>query len=161
VSGDPRQRLRLAPGARARPGDPHVAPHPPVDRRLSRIRDVLAALGPRAPRRARRHGPPRRLRSSHAASSRAVRVQAIEHHGQPQRPPRSPVRIDGALAPRLGRWLWLVKWLLAIPHYIVLAFLWLTLLVLTVIAFFAILFTGRYPRGIFDFNLGVLRWTWR
>jgi hypothetical protein len=57
--------------------------------------------------------------------------------------------------------LWLVKWLLAIPHYIVLAFLWLTVLVLTVAAFFAILVTGRYPRGIFDFNLGVLRWTWR
>ena len=72
-----------------------------------------------------------------------------------------PVRIDGELDPNVGRWLWLVKWLLAIPHYIVLAFLWLTLLVLTVVAFFAILVTGRYPRGIFDFNLGVLRWTWR
>ncbi len=72
-----------------------------------------------------------------------------------------PVRIEGELEPKLSRWLWLVKWALAIPHYIVLAFLWLTLLVLTVVAFFAILFTGRYPRGIFDFNLGVLRWTWR
>ena len=72
-----------------------------------------------------------------------------------------PVRIEGELQPDLSRWLWVVKWLLAIPHYVVLAFLWLTLLVLTVVAFFAILFTGRYPRGIFDFNLGVLRWTWR
>lgn len=72
-----------------------------------------------------------------------------------------PVRIEGTLDPALSRWLWLVKWLLAIPHYIVLAFLWLTLLVLTVVAFFVILAAGRYPRGIFDFNLGVLRWTWR
>ena len=54
-----------------------------------------------------------------------------------------------------------MKWILAIPHYIVLAFLWLTLFVLTIVAFFAILFTSRYPRGIFDFNVGVLRWTWR
>ncbi len=72
-----------------------------------------------------------------------------------------PVRIEGELDAGLSRWLWLVKWLLAIPHYIVLAFLWLTFLVLTIVAFFAILVTGRYPRGIFDFNLGVLRWTWR
>jgi hypothetical protein len=72
-----------------------------------------------------------------------------------------PVRIEGELDEHLSRWLWLVKWLLAIPHYIVLAFLWLTLIVLTVVAFFAILVTGRYPRGIFDFNVGVLRWTWR
>jgi hypothetical protein len=72
-----------------------------------------------------------------------------------------PVRLEGELQPGLSRWLWLVKWLLAIPHFLILVFLWLTLFVLTVVAFFAILFTGRYPRGIFDFNVGVLRWTWR
>ena len=75
--------------------------------------------------------------------------------------PAYPVRIEGELDAKVSRWLWLVKWLLAIPHYFVLAFLWLTFLVLTVVAFFAILITGRYPKGIFDFNLGVLRWTWR
>jgi hypothetical protein len=80
---------------------------------------------------------------------------------QLQRPPASPLRLRGSLDPGLSRWLWLVKWLLAIPHYFVLFFLWLAFSVLTVVAFFAILFTGRYPRGIFDFNVGVLRWTWR
>jgi hypothetical protein len=58
----------------------------------------------------------------------------------------------------LNRWLPLVKWLLAIPHLIVLVFLWLAAVVAVVIAWFAILFTGRYPRGLFDFVLGVLRW---
>jgi hypothetical protein len=72
-----------------------------------------------------------------------------------------PVRIEGRLDPHLSRWLRLVKWLLAIAHYIVLAFLWIAFVVLNVVAFFAILFTARYPRGIFEFNLGVLRWTWR
>jgi len=72
----------------------------------------------------------------------------------------SPVALDARLDEPLSRWLWLVKWFLAIPHYIVLGFLWFAFSVVSVIAFFAILFTGRYPRGLFEFNLGVLRWTW-
>jgi hypothetical protein len=59
----------------------------------------------------------------------------------------------------LNRWLPLVKWLLAIPHYILLVFLWLAALFAVIGAWFAILFTGRYPRGLFDFVLGVFRWT--
>ena len=78
-------------------------------------------------------------------------------------PPTSEryVRFEGHLDAGLSRWRWMVKWLLAIPHLIILAFLWLAFWVLSVGAFFAILFTGRYPRGIFDFNVGVLRWSWR
>ena len=72
-----------------------------------------------------------------------------------------PARLWGELDPVLSRWLWLVKWFLAIPHFIVLFFLWFAFVVVTVIAGFAILFTGRFPRSLFDFNVGVLRWNWR
>ncbi len=75
--------------------------------------------------------------------------------------PAYPVSVVGELDEGLNRWLWLVKWLLVIPHAITLFFLGIAFTVLTIVAFFAILFTGRYPRGIFDFNVGVLRWSWR
>lgn len=71
------------------------------------------------------------------------------------------VHLDAAYpdVPRdLNRWMPLVKWFLAIPHYVVLAFLWIAAFFVVIVAWFAILFTGRYPRGMFDFVEGVLRW---
>ena len=64
-----------------------------------------------------------------------------------------PLQIRGDLSPDLSRWLWLVKWLLIIPHLIVLLVLSIVSLILTIVAFFAILFTGKYPRGMFNFNV--------
>ena len=72
-----------------------------------------------------------------------------------------PARVNAQLDQPLSRWLWLVKWILVLPHYVVLMFLWLAFFVLSLVALVAIVVTGRYPRGIFDFNVGVLRWTWR
>lgn len=74
---------------------------------------------------------------------------------------RSPVILSASLDPGLSRWKWLVKWILAIPHLIVLTFLWIGFVVLTFAAAVAIVFTGRYPARIFDINEGILRWSWR
>ncbi len=80
--------------------------------------------------------------------------------GDSQQPP-STVCLTARLDPELSRWMWLFKWVLAIPHVVVLAFLWVAFAVLTFVAFVSIVFTGRYPREIFDFNVGVMRWSWR
>jgi hypothetical protein len=73
----------------------------------------------------------------------------------------SPVIVEATIEPGLSRWLWLVKWFLLIPHYLVLTLLWLAFVPLTGAALVWIVATGRYPRPLFTFNLGVLRWTWR
>jgi len=72
-----------------------------------------------------------------------------------------PARLHGYLDPNLSRWMWLVKWFLAIPHFIVLFILWFAFGVVTIVAWFAILFTARYPRSLFNFSVGVIRWNWR
>jgi uncharacterized protein DUF4389 len=110
---------------------------------------TMVAVGARGSR-----GPP----APAVASDRAAAGEALP---VPLAARAHPVDVTGELDPGLTRWMWLVKWLLAIPHYVILTFLWIAYLVVTVIAFFAILFTGRYPRGLFEFNVGVLRWTWR
>jgi Domain of unknown function (DUF4389) len=73
----------------------------------------------------------------------------------------TPVAVRGDIDEPLGRWRWLVKWFLVIPHLVVLFFLWVAFFALTFVAGVSIAFTGRYPAEIFDFNVGVLRWTWR
>lgn len=73
----------------------------------------------------------------------------------------SPVRVTGHRDEPVNRWLWLVKWVLLIPHVIALAVLWFAVAVVSVVAWFAIVITGRYPRALFDFTVGVLRWSWR
>src|SRR5450631_1412387 len=72
-----------------------------------------------------------------------------------------PLRLEGKLDPTTSRWLWIIKWLLVLPHGFVLIFLYLCSVLTWVVAFFAILITGRYPRGLFNYNVGVLRWSWR
>ena len=96
-----------------------------------------------------------------ASGTPAGPISTIPAVSVPGAAPAYPLTLDGHLDPNLSRWQWLVKWFLAIPHFIVLVVLWIAFVVLTVVAFFAILFTGRYPRRIFDFNVGVLRWSWR
>ena len=93
-----------------------------------------------------------------AAGAGAAGAVVVDEVGEPV---PYPVGVEARLDPALSRWLWIVKWLLAIPHWIVLAFLWLAAAVVWVIALVAILITGRYPRSLFDFTVGVLRWTWR
>jgi hypothetical protein len=75
--------------------------------------------------------------------------------------PDYPLRLDIDRQEEYSRWMPLVKWLLAIPHYIVLLVLWIGAFFAIVIAWFAVLITGRYPRGLFDFVVGVNRWTIR
>jgi hypothetical protein len=72
-----------------------------------------------------------------------------------------PVAVEATLDEPLSRWKWLVKWFLALPHIVVLWFLWFAAFVLTVVAFFAILANERYPRALFETNVGIMRWTWR
>jgi len=74
---------------------------------------------------------------------------------------RYPLRVEAHRDESLSRWLWLVKWLLLIPHYVVLLFLYAGLVVMTLVAYLAVLFTGRYPHAVAAYNLGVLRWSWR
>ena len=97
--------------------------------------------------------------AAHPAGARAAEVPPGRNgpgSGDPY-----PARLYGELDGPLSRRLWLVKWFLAIPHFFLLAFLWIAFWVATVIAFFAILFTARYPRALYDFNVGVIRWSWR
>jgi hypothetical protein len=97
-------------------------------------------------------------------SNRVVVFLALMDDRYPSTDERQSVHLDYPYpdaAQDLNRWLPLVKWILAIPHFIVLVFLWIAALLAVIVAWFAILFTGRYPNGIFDFVEGVLRWSQR
>lgn len=73
----------------------------------------------------------------------------------------TPVRLEGHPDPQLSRWLWLVKWFLLIPHAIVLAVLWILVPITWLAALLSILVTAHYPRGLFDYHVGLMRWSWR
>src|SRR3954453_19182023 len=72
-------------------------------------------------------------------------MEGSASHGEHAAQSTYPLRVEAELDSHVSRWLWLVKWVLVIPHVIALVFLWIAFVVLTVVAFFAILFTGRYP----------------
>jgi len=84
-----------------------------------------------------------------------------EELSAPEKIRTSSVHLRGDLSKPPSRALWLIKWLLAIPHIVVLAFLGIAVVFVTFFAFFAVIFTGKYPRRIFDFVVGVFRWGWR
>ncbi|WP_407607764.1 DUF4389 domain-containing protein [Paeniglutamicibacter sp. ORCA_105] len=96
-----------------------------------------------------------------AGLGRGIAVGAPRASGLPGPVPATPVHLSGHLDPGLSRWKWLVKWILAIPHVVVLALLWVAFLVVTIAAGLVILVTGRYPASWFQFSVGVLRWQWR
>jgi hypothetical protein len=100
-------------------------------------------------------------RELHRLGNRVVAYLALMTDRYPATDDHQTVHLDYSHpdVPReLNRWLPLVKWLLAIPHYVVLFFLYIAAIVAVIIAWFAVLFTGRYPRGLFDFVEGVIRW---
>ncbi|MCW2812117.1 MAG: hypothetical protein JWP61_2575, partial [Friedmanniella sp.] len=96
-----------------------------------------------------------------AAASLGGSAPPVRPVSPPDRPASYPARLTGELDPQLSRWKWLVKWFLAIPHYVVLFFLGIAMVVTTITAGVMILFTGRYPHSLFHFNVGVIRWGWR
>jgi hypothetical protein len=94
-------------------------------------------------------------------SNRVTAYLALLDDKYPSTDEEQSVHLDFAYPEtrQMNRWLPLVKWLLAIPHYVVLFFLSIAVLASIIVAWFAILFTGRYPRSLFDFVVGVMRWT--
>lgn len=90
-----------------------------------------------------------------------VSLQRDEYPPFGWEPGRYPVTYEVDYPQELSRWMIFVKWLLAIPHFVVLGFLYVAAFFVVIVAWFAILFTERYPRGLFDFSIGVTRWGFR